>query len=532
MRYMDFKWVKMNKRKIIEVSLLIFIIFIVYFFIEITEVLKLRQSDNITLLIQNVGLALVTILIPIFVAAYTEKDKTFVLVDQQLLVGYLLKGIQILLDILLIFIPPFFWQLIDSYHLSYAQRMNNVYLVFRLYLIALPIIGIYGLANKAIRAFSWLKGNKNISRFEFLKELKDTSVLDEIWRNIWINESPNVEVEESFLNIFYDKIDELLRSNKKNFDLILSLLEGFAINLEKRKNANILTMKKNNFLRKILGYYLILHKRCYKDSKIYLATIDDAFQNIIEKVKNFYSKKSQLSIVLRVFRQHVQSIKAEENNEKEEIEEYLNTIFSLFLPQFFDDIVKYSDSSYFWRRLFPKEWKITEKNLEDYKNGKNIIVNIVRYEFEHWAVPRILTIKEGIDVSMNDVVENLFPDVDPEIWAKILIFKYTPKPRGNNTIAVIERPWNFGVYLSIEAFRGSSEENIDDGGKYRKEVQSAIGLAKLLYSTEFSKENIQEYIEELKLLAGKYGDRSTEENKRVSLLRMFEEFKKFYNYKD
>jgi len=529
---MNFKWVRTNKKKIIDISLLVVILFIVYFVVEITEILRLRQNDNISLLIQNVGLALVTILIPIFVAAYIEKDKTFTVVDQQLLVGYLLKGSYILLDLLLIFIPPFFWRLIDSYILSYAQRMNIVYLTFRLYLIALPIIGIYGLISKASRAFSWLKGNKNISRFEFLKELKDTSVLDEIWRNIWINDSSNVEVEESFIKIFYVKIDELLRSKKENSYLILSLLEGFARNLEKRNFSNIFIMKENNFLKKILEYYRIFHKKYYKNSKMYLTTINDEFQDIAKKVKNFYCKKKELLIVSKIFGQHVQNIKAEENKDKEEIKEYLNTIFNIFLPQFFDDIVKYRDSSIFWERLFLEEWKITKKNLADYKSGENIIVDIVRDEFEHWAVPRILTIREGIDKNMNDVIENLFPDVDPGLWAKILIFKYTPKPRGDNTIAVIERPWNFGMYLSFTATRAPSEGDKDKNEEYRKKVQNTIELAKILYPKGFSKANIEKYIEELKGLEREYKDHSIEENKRISLLRMFEEFKEFENYRD
>lgn len=86
-------------------------------------------------------------------------------------------------------------------------------------------------------------------------------------------------------------------------------------------------------------------------------------------------------------------------------------------------------------------------------------------------------------------------------------------------------PWNFG---SIGRAMPFSEDNEVISLIEKKIENNTFELAYLLFPNQFSKENLEKYINDLKEL--KYDKGSIEESKRLRLLVIFDEMLK-YKYK-
>jgi hypothetical protein len=199
---------------------------------------------------------------------------------------------------------------------------------------------------------------------------------------------------------------------------------------------------------------------------------------------------------------------------------YIDTLFITFHIVFFENIETSPDRFAIWDYYFPKEWKVTTGN---FKKKENIISRVLLRYFLDWAERRIWQAKEEFDKELNDVSSNLFPETDPILWARLLIFLFSPYGE-DRMKSVIERPWNFGFIGRItiarfqEGFEMISEQK-------RLETMNTFELAYLLFRKEFSKDNLEKYIESLKNL--KYQQESDREKKRLELLEIFTEMLKF-----
>jgi len=520
----------MNKIRIFDIIIVSSIIFAVWFIAEISGIFEVGQNKNIEALIQGIGLVLITILIPIFVVIYTNRNAEFSKVDEQLIVGHILKGSQILEDLLFIFIPTFFWKLIDSDILVLFEEITKGFLnphTCLLILLGLPIIGIFELLIKVRDAFIWIKGNRYALRFKYLEEFRDKDMFEKIWQDIWVNENLVFQNEDQFLRIFYLRIEQLLKSVVINSYLLINLLNEFINNLGKRDMYNI-AIKEDNFLIRLFGYYKIIHEKSYKSKEVFLIDTNYKIEELIKKAQDFFFKNKELIPYMRVLVKHVKKLEDGEGKDLEKLKDYLESLFSIFLPQFFENINNYKNRGSIWKSLFPDRWKITKNNFKGFKNKENLMFGIVWHEFEQWAVPRILTIKEGIDEKMEDLIRYLFPEVDPILWSKILMFRYTPKLPDYKVKPLIERPWNFGMFGRVKVnweSSGKGEKEIWE--EYGEEIKKTYELARTLYPEAFLSENLKAYIGELKILKGSYEKDSKEESKRNSLLRIF---KGFLNY--
>jgi len=125
--------------------------------------------------------------------------------------------------------------------------------------------------------------------------------------------------------------------------------------------------------------------------------------------------------------------------------------------------------------------------------------------------------------------------VDLIVWSKILIFVF-PSYGGSRIQSIIERKWNFGSIGRVRTYSGSPEESEQEfhskfdeivKSETEKEKKNTFELASLLFKDQFSKENLQKYLEELDKLT--YQKDSEEEYKRLSLLNIFSEMLGFLN---
>jgi hypothetical protein len=192
---------------------------------------------------------------------------------------------------------------------------------------------------------------------------------------------------------------------------------------------------------------------------------------------------------------------------------YDESLFDTFYQVFFQNIYDALERFDIWEHYFPGEWKITKSNLQ---NSENIISKISLKNFFNWASNKIWYPREEKDFVLNDVSSNLFPEVDPILWARILIFIFSSY--GEDRLrSVIERPWNFGFMGRVKVYRGPQEDEIK--GIYKDEEINTFDLSYLLFEEQFSKINLESYIKSLEQLS--YPKESVEESKRLRLHSLF-----------
>jgi len=82
------------------------------------------------------------------------------------------------------------------------------------------------------------------------------------------------------------------------------------------------------------------------------------------------------------------------------------------------------------------------RNLLDKDNR---IARISCNIFINWAVHRIQA-GQTFDRQLNDVAQNLFPEVHPEMWAVALIFVFSPYSPENRIKSIVERQAEFSHF--------------------------------------------------------------------------------------
>lgn len=208
-------------------------------------------------------------------------------------------------------------------------------------------------------------------------------------------------------------------------------------------------------------------------------------------------------------KKHAEKYKNESVSARFYIESLFNTFYQVFFQLIYDTPERFD----IWNHYFPNEWKVTKSNLQ---NPENITTRIALKNFFEWAPKRIWKSKEEKDFSLNDVSSNLFPEVDPILWAKMLIFIFSPY--GENRLrSVIQKPWNFGFIGRVKVYFGDGEEDIRK--EYEEDEIRTFELAYFLFKKEFSMINLKSYIETLEKLS--FPEESEEERKRLILLSLF-----------
>jgi len=190
-------------------------------------------------------------------------------------------------------------------------------------------------------------------------------------------------------------------------------------------------------------------------------------------------------------------------------------LFQTFYQVFFQNIYDSPERFNIWNNYFPGKWKVTKSNLQ---SSENTISRITLNNFLEWASDRIWNTSEEKDFPLNDVTTNLFPEVDPTLWALILIFIFSPY--GDDRISsVIERHWKFGFMGRFRVYSGDQEDEIRR--MHDDEEKNTFELSDLLFGQQFSESNLEIYIRSLEKLSLSYSEESVEARKRLRLHALF-----------
>jgi hypothetical protein len=319
----------------------------------------------------------------------------------------------------------------------------------------------------------------------------------------------------------------------QNLKTTSKLLDDFANFIENRSNLLVVGLKE--VFPKILEW----HFRIWQNERTFLGK-----EEKLDEWTSYFATKNILDSIIRRIEDRALKIrecfaffphlKVHLDRHKEDYVEvnhgrwyYAEDLLQTFYPSFFENIAEAPLQLDIWKHYFPKEWKVTKTNLKT-----NMLSGASLKQFYRWAQERINEPEEQYDKKLNNVSENLFPEVEPTVWAQILIFVFS-RYGESKVRSVIERPWNFGserirTYSGYSEFPGKMIEIMRS--ETEKEKRNTFELAFMLFKDQFSKDNLQKYLEELGKL--KYQEDSEEEHKRLSLLNIFSEMLKFLNQQE
>jgi len=204
-------------------------------------------------------------------------------------------------------------------------------------------------------------------------------------------------------------------------------------------------------------------------------------------------------------------------NEPTGTNNYCETVLDDFYRVFFSHISDSADKHNIWRHYFPHKWKVSIANLT---SDKHILPYSTLNNYLSYSSERIANPIEGKDYNLDEITRNIFPEVDPILWSRILIFMYSPYGE-NRAKSVIERPWNFGVFGRTHVFGTDSVSSTEK--VFKTEEAATLELTNFLFKNELSTDNLELYLKELDSL--KYDDESEYETKRKRLLSLFKSLK-------
>jgi hypothetical protein len=356
---------------------------------------------------------------------------------------------------------------------------------------------------------------ENDYSLQYLSQKKNVTDSVAAWRSFWGKEIEGTPSDEEFFKVFALQVDENLKTKKiENIRMALALLDDFYKEFEHRSDFFV-TMSEAFLSQVFEWHHSSWHRwRTLMDTKEKGFTeyfqISNVIKGIIQKIteqslSNFYYS------YFTVLEKHLEKYKDDVVQFKKRELVYIESI-----PIYNDllELIPESDqSSEIWN-TFPFEWKTTIENNKNYIQSR-VWLNI----FLNWVPSRIRGgEKEKWDKKLEDAGRELFPEVSPPIWSRIITFIFLPY--GDSRMeSIIENKRNFGLIGRIISTNG--DEDIDqkfrDSSKDQKE--KTIELCLTFFGNIFTKENIELWRKEINIL--KYEEDSREFQEKELWVKLF-----------
>ncbi len=445
---------------------------------------------------QGAGIAVLTLLISfaigIFIHHLGDGERKGNFLDLHVALDQVWLFKPSLLILLVVVISPFFMGL-DSAGLKAA-----IFFVWAVALLALFWI--------LLRLYMWVKGDKDDFRLSyFTKPFVPLSPRDKVvsWGNFWATDWNKERrfVEKDFFAPFSAQIDSILQSKEQEkWNILPQVLESFSSNIQNRNKIFILVFPE--FFPKVLEWHFIFWKRQFskfakdKENRNETEVDSKAFEadQIVDQIIRYVTKEAFTGNTGNAYSyfKHL-----EDHINKHEVEQIVGSqhtyVYIKHLPVYkdiLDQLPKSHEVYDIWGHYFPANWKVTIANLKDHI-ASEVWLNM----FLEWSQSRIWSGGKEWDKDLDEVSKELFPSVDPIIWAKILAFVMRPWS-DSRVRAIVENDQNFGYIGRI--FTGSGDNiEIDFTRQREEQLKETINLAIFLFSGTFTVNNLNQWLKEL-----------------------------------
>ncbi len=471
--------------------------------------IELLSSEVLPMVMQGIGLALVTILIPVVLFIFSHEKESLFEWDKIVILDKVIEVKSLMISIGFIFFPLLFW------------GMNN-YLI-KIIAIILFITGLGYVVKILINSYKWIKtieipderkrnNFRNKLRNDYLGEIKNLEEKERVWSLTWRKEIKSVLDERNLIKKFIINIDALIRDDK--LDSLAKYLTNFNEFANKRSFYDWVIFA--DFFPKLLEWQFTMFQKSKGENEkkrpLSFFEIERDLSSLMEKFIIIGLRKGTSYLLFEKLREHL--------GDKEE--KYLNYLFirSNICRAFFENISNSPEGFAIWEHYFPDDWKITK---ETYENENNLISKIWLRQFLHWFQSRFLENKKDFDKDLDEVSRELFPTTEPILWAKILTFLTRPWINDDRMKSLVEQPTNFGKRSRMLLFSCDSMDEVErKSEKIRiEETNNTIELTLLLFGRLFSKEILEKYIKELSEL--KCEENSKEDLRKKDFLNIFQQ---------
>lgn len=466
-------------------------------------------------LMQGAGIAVLTLLVSfaigIFIHHLGDGERRGNFLDLHVALDYVWKFKLSVILLLMIVISPFL--------------MSIESVIFKLIVFIVWAIAMAELLMLLFRLYEWVKGDKDDFRRKYLSDFPKTQH-DKIvsWTDFWSTDrnSKTGFTEPDFFLSFSKQIDVLLKSDSESdWKTLLKLLDGFVAGIDNRNKTFLLIFPE--YFPKVLEWHFVLWKRQYsqyakdipaEDRKVYVYTFQ--VDNLIDRLIKYQTKEALIGSTrnahsyFKCFEDHIEKYKDEFIEGKKFPYLYVEKL--PIYTDWFEMIPRSPESYDIWNHYFPTSWKVTISNLQN-----NKISNVWLRRFIDWSQSRLWKSEVIWDENLEEISKELFPDVDPIMWAKLYTFIMRPWS-GSRVKSFIEKPVNFGyVGRVVSGYGDDVEQNF--ASEYETQLQTTFDIVIYLFGRIFTLENLNKWIAEINEL--QYPDDSDEFRRKEALRSIF-----------
>jgi len=476
------------------------------------DIVGLLNSVLLPTIMMNIGLAFITMLIPIAIFFFSSSRQNLLFEwDKTIILDKVIKTKGLLWSMGAIFLPLLIWDLKFS-NWDYSN------LTIRIVSFSLFVVGFIYLVEILIRAYLWIKiietpgesggdNFRNKLRYEYLDSLNNWDEKEKIWSLTWREDNINIIDERNLLKKFLSNVNYLIKNNL--LDKSARYLTIFKTYLDKRIFRDWIIF--GDFLSSILDWHKIISEKEQeeKEDTSSIWELESSLEELIQKSVTIGLKNGTSYLLFKDIEKHI----------RHEDYKYSEDLFHLISFLFFENVADSPKKHSIWRDNFPEEWKITIIwCLEGSKDKKKFIPAILFVHFLQWLQGRLTEVEGEFDEKLELVAKELFPDTDPFLWAKILTLIYRPFNK-TRIQSLIDNPLNFGLTGRVTVYWN------EDNWKQKKQRQmtieenDTIEMALQLFKGYFTDDQLIQHIKELEML--KYPKDLKKETRRKYLLKIF-----------
>lgn len=201
---------------------------------------------------QTVGIACLTLLIPIAIAIFTDGNDRIFNWEKGVIVKKVINPKQFLWALGLLFIPSFFW------------AGNSL---FNLLLLVPWGIGCFLFYRILIRTYKWLRykpdGYRQEQWAKYINNIQEPEEMISVWTEVFAKEEMGIFHEEYLIKLFITNFGQ--RMEKLDIDLWYKFLKIFSFYIDKQ-NLCVLNNRFGDIFRFILQWRKRISERPYGDA--------------------------------------------------------------------------------------------------------------------------------------------------------------------------------------------------------------------------------------------------------------------------
>ncbi|GAC1606592.1 MAG: hypothetical protein NVS3B3_07130 [Aquirhabdus sp.] len=319
---------------------------------------------------------------------------------------------------------------------------------------------------------NWIRQRNRRELFEFIEQEGAASadlqaILASLWQMASLDMERQFQVNETRLyEVLMSKVDELLASNK--IVPAIGLMQDFVASIDNRSGQFI------SFTGNLPETLLKLRIKVWVRDKELLKTSDKSSE-LLHEWANYNSMLRLLDgAILKLqtlmfegghFYEYFHALDVHTAKNESNFE-YLSDLINTIGKQMFEQSAENDDRYSIWQHYFPESWKVTNAKLE---SDGNPLAKIWNDLYIQWFISRIDQIND-FDRVLDTVTLNLYPEIQPNIFAKVMIFIFTPYSEGSRIETVATRKFAFGLISRV--MTGSGDDHEELNRRFRKQQET------------------------------------------------------------